>query len=224
VGSIRPLAPLRVFARFSNPRQAANVREERLRAAIYVFASLGKFAEMARANSVKRKANPSVTFLLLKAVSRANSRASNGVVRDGGHRLGHASTVRHGPADVTNDERLAIVQANRCGQPIGSSKVQGPMPTKEEYAANRFQRGVPDMPVKDCEAAIRYYVNVLGFKKDFDDAVLGRDKTMFAGVSRGECALTLNQHEVEGHLRGLMSCNVDDVDLLYRSTCRTTSK
>ncbi len=89
------------------------------------------------------------------------------------------------------------------------------MPSKEDFAANRFQKGVPDMPMKDCEAALRYYIDVLGFKKDFDDAVLGRERVLFAGVSRGECALTLNQHGVNERSRGLMSCNVDDVDLLY---------
>jgi uncharacterized glyoxalase superfamily protein PhnB len=88
------------------------------------------------------------------------------------------------------------------------------MPNPEKYAGNRFQKGVPDMPVKDCEAALRYYIDVLGFKKDFDDAVLGRDRTWFAGVSRGDCALTLNQHGVAARSPGMLSCDVDDVDLL----------
>ncbi len=48
------------------------------------------------------------------------------------------------------------------------------------------------MSVKGCPEAIRYYCDVLGFQKDFDDAVLGRDVTLFAGVSRDEFALTLN--------------------------------
>jgi uncharacterized glyoxalase superfamily protein PhnB len=52
-------------------------------------------------------------------------------------------------------------------------------------------------------------------KKDFDDAVLGRDRTWFAGVSRGDCAVTLNQHGVEARSPGILSCDVDDVDLLY---------
>ncbi len=87
--------------------------------------------------------------------------------------------------------------------------------TKDDHARNRFQKGVPDMPVKNCEAALQYYIDVLGFKKDFDDAVLGRDRRMFVGVSRGECALTLNEHGVEKRSPGLMSCDIDDVDLLY---------
>src|SRR5437764_5703282 len=43
------------------------------------------------------------------------------------------------------------------------------------------------LPVKDCREAIRYYCEVLGFQKDFDDAVLGVPVTLFAGVSRDEC-------------------------------------
>ncbi|HEY4158166.1 MAG TPA: glyoxalase superfamily protein [Polyangiaceae bacterium] len=89
------------------------------------------------------------------------------------------------------------------------------MSNRDEYAANRFQKGVPDFPVKDCPAALRYYLDVLGFRKDFDDAVLGFDHTMFCGVSRGECALTLNEHGHEERSPSGMSCNVDDVDLLH---------
>jgi uncharacterized glyoxalase superfamily protein PhnB len=83
-----------------------------------------------------------------------------------------------------------------------------------EFAANRFKKGVPCIPVKDCDEAIRYYCEVLGFKKDFDDAILGRDKTLFAGVSRGECELTLNQHDGQDYTL-TMGCEVDDVDLLH---------
>lgn len=60
--------------------------------------------------------------------------------------------------------------------------------------ANRFGKGVPCLSVENCDEAIRYYCEVLGFRKDFDDAVLGRDVTLYAGVSRDELALTLNQH------------------------------
>jgi len=69
--------------------------------------------------------------------------------------------------------------------------------------------------VKDCREAIRFYCEVLGFEKDFDDAVLGRDTTLFAGVSRGECAITLNQHDRQDY-RATIGCEVDDVDLLHR--------
>jgi uncharacterized glyoxalase superfamily protein PhnB len=88
------------------------------------------------------------------------------------------------------------------------------MPTDEQFASNAFRKAVPSLPVKDCPAAIRYYCDVLGFKKDFDDAILGVDKTLFAGVSRAECALTLNQHDRQDY-RATVGCDVDDVDLLH---------
>jgi hypothetical protein len=46
-------------------------------------------------------------------------------------------------------------------------------------------------------------------KKDFDDATLGVEKTLFAGVSRGECELTLNQHDRQDY-RLTIGCEVDD--------------
>ena len=88
------------------------------------------------------------------------------------------------------------------------------MSTNEQFNGNRFRRAVPSVPVKDCAAAIRYYCDVLGFKKDFDDAILGVEKTLFAGVSRDECELTLNQHDRQDY-RLTIGCQVDDVDLLH---------
>lgn len=84
----------------------------------------------------------------------------------------------------------------------------------DRFERNRFRKAVPSLPVKDCAEAIRYYCEVLGFRKDFDDAILGREETLFAGVSRGECAITLNQHERQEY-RAIVGCEVDDVDLLH---------
>ncbi len=81
-------------------------------------------------------------------------------------------------------------------------------------SANRFQRAVPSLPVADCAAALRYYCEVLGFEKDYDDAVLGRDVMLFAGVSRDECSLTLNQHDTQDYTLTL-GCAVDDADALF---------
>jgi uncharacterized glyoxalase superfamily protein PhnB len=81
--------------------------------------------------------------------------------------------------------------------------------------SNRFRKAVPSLPVKSCAEAVRYYCEVLGFQKDFDDAVLGRSETLFAGVSRGECAITLNQHDRQ-HYTATIGCEVDDVDRLHR--------
>jgi uncharacterized glyoxalase superfamily protein PhnB len=89
------------------------------------------------------------------------------------------------------------------------------MPTDAKYSNNHFGKGVPDLPVKDCVAALAYYIDVLGFKKDFDDAILGFERTMFAGVSRGDCAVTLDQHVVNDKSPSGFSCHVDDVDLLF---------
>jgi uncharacterized glyoxalase superfamily protein PhnB len=82
------------------------------------------------------------------------------------------------------------------------------------FRANRFRKAVPAVPVRDCSEALRCYCEVLGFKKDFDDSVLRVEKTLFAGVSRGECALTLNQHDRQEY-RLTIGCEVDDVDLLH---------
>jgi uncharacterized glyoxalase superfamily protein PhnB len=70
--------------------------------------------------------------------------------------------------------------------------------------------------VQNCSEALRFYCDVLGFQKDFDDAILGLggEQTLFAGVSRGDCALTLNQHDRQDY-RATLGCDVDDVDLLY---------
>jgi uncharacterized glyoxalase superfamily protein PhnB len=84
-----------------------------------------------------------------------------------------------------------------------------------KHRANRFRKAVPTLPVRDCVKALRYYCDVLGFKKYFDDAILGVERTMFAGVSRNSCALVLDQH-------GRQKCHVginilvDDVDSLWR--------
>jgi uncharacterized glyoxalase superfamily protein PhnB len=68
--------------------------------------------------------------------------------------------------------------------------------------------------VKSCVEAIRYCCDALGFQKDFDDAILGRDVTLFAGVSRGECEIHLNQHDRQEY-RATVGCQVDDVDVLH---------
>jgi len=88
---------------------------------------------------------------------------------------------------------------------------------RKQPEANRFRKAVPSLPVKNCVAAIRFYCDVLGFQKDFDDAVigLGGEQTHFAGVSRGDCAITLSQHDRQDY-RATLGCEVDDVDLLHQ--------
>lgn len=79
---------------------------------------------------------------------------------------------------------------------------------------NSFSKAVPSLPVKNCDDALRYYCEVLGFQKDFDDEILGVDRTLYAGVSRGEFAITLNEHDVQEY-KATIGCEVDDVDSLY---------
>ena len=90
---------------------------------------------------------------------------------------------------------------------------------RRRFRRNHFQKAVPSVPVKDCVEALGFYCDVLGFQKDFDDSVLGVKRTLFAGVSRGDCALTLNPHDRQAY-RLTIGCRVDALDLLceaYRS-------
>ena len=88
----------------------------------------------------------------------------------------------------------------------------------ERFRRNHFQRAVPSIAVGDCVQALGFYCDVLGFQKDFDDSILGVKRTLFAGVSRGECELTLNQHDRQTY-RLTIGCRVDSVDLLYEEYC-----
>ena len=111
------------------------------------------------------------------------------------------------------------LSANPLGGPAEPAEVRDVggsiMSNGERLLANRFRKAVPSLPVKNCAEALRYYCEVLGFKKDFDDAILGVERTLFAGVSRGECQLTLNQHDRQEY-RATVGCEVDDVDLLHQ--------
>ena len=60
--STRPLMRVRPLARFSSPRRASNASDERLGAALHVFAVLVTFTDTTRANSVKSKTSPPVRF------------------------------------------------------------------------------------------------------------------------------------------------------------------
>ncbi len=84
----------------------------------------------------------------------------------------------------------------------------------EDARENRFRRAVPCLPVRDCAEAIRFYCEVLGFEKDYDDAILGRDEVLFACVRRDECEITLNQHDQQAATL-IVGCEVEDCDRLY---------
>jgi len=89
------------------------------------------------------------------------------------------------------------------------------MSKDRKLRTNRFRKAVPSLPVRDCVRALRYYCDVLGFKKYFDDAILGVERTMFAGVSRNTCSLVLDQHDRQKCRVGI-NVRVDDVDSLWR--------
>src|SRR3954470_14179717 len=89
------------------------------------------------------------------------------------------------------------------------------MSDKQKLRPNRFRKAIPSLPVRDCVKAVRYYCEVLGFKKYFDDAILGVERTMFAGVSRNSCSLVLDQHD-RRKVRVGINVRVDDVDSLWK--------
>ena len=88
------------------------------------------------------------------------------------------------------------------------------MADSDDHKTNRFRRAVPALPVRNCGEALRYYCDVLGFKKDFDDEVLGVDRTLYAGVSRDEFEIRLNEHDTQEY-KATIGCEVDDVNNLY---------
>ena len=51
------------------------------------------------------------------------------------------------------------------------------MSDEGRFRLNCFQKAVPSVPVKDCVDALRFYCDVLGFQKDYDDSVLGVKRT-----------------------------------------------
>ena len=76
---------------------------------------------------------------------------------------------------------------------------------------------VPDLPTKSTPEAVRYYAEVLGFEKVFDDRIVGFDHIMYACMGRGDFRVTLDEHrasEVDKSVQ--LYCYVDDVDALYR--------
>jgi len=75
---------------------------------------------------------------------------------------------------------------------------------------NSFERLVPILNVKNVPASIEYYVNVLGFKKDWE----WEDPATFASVSRDGAGLFLCQG-AQGQSGTWMSIFVDNVDALY---------
>jgi uncharacterized glyoxalase superfamily protein PhnB/CDGSH-type Zn-finger protein len=91
------------------------------------------------------------------------------------------------------------------------------LPVHDEHSRDVvLGAAVPDLPVADCPAAIRYYCDVLGFEKVYDDAELGFERTLYACVRRGALTLTLDWHRSDEIAQKVhLVATVDDVDALY---------
>lgn len=93
---------------------------------------------------------------------------------------------------------------------------RGEAANDEHTADCEFGIGVPDLPVKDAPVAVRYYSEVLGFEKIYDDAVTGFDHVMYACMGRGTFHLTLDEHRAEEAGASIqVTCNVSEVDALH---------
>lgn len=79
-----------------------------------------------------------------------------------------------------------------------------------ESGVNRFERAVPILNVKNVAAAIGYYVDKLGFRKNWDWG----DPPTFASVGRDEVEIFLSQ-ERAGAPGMSLSIFVQDVDALH---------
>lgn len=82
-----------------------------------------------------------------------------------------------------------------------------------------FPAAVPEIPVKDIQAAAAYYQNHFGFTLDWLATDLG-----LAGISKGQCRLFLADADFRQHygnagpvLTWLNLDSNDEVDALYRS-------
>jgi catechol 2,3-dioxygenase-like lactoylglutathione lyase family enzyme len=85
-----------------------------------------------------------------------------------------------------------------------------------ERSANRFEKAVPILAVRNMAASIGYYVDKLGFEKKWEWG----DPVDFACVGREQVDLFLS-FEPQGGPRAWMSIFVQDVDALYETYKKT---
>ena len=74
----------------------------------------------------------------------------------------------------------------------------------------KFESLTPILNVKDIRESVHYYVNILGFKQDWDWG----DPPTFASVSRDDVCIFFCQG-AQGQSGTWMSIFVEDVDALY---------
>ena len=89
-----------------------------------------------------------------------------------------------------------------------------------------FPAPVPEIPVKDLNAAVAYYQNHLGFNSDWRDEELG-----LAGISQGNCRIFLANESFRRHygnvgptLTWLNLNSQAEVDELYRMWSASDAK
>jgi len=78
-----------------------------------------------------------------------------------------------------------------------------------------FEGSQPILRVSDLEASVRYYVDVLGFRIGFHEAI--------ASVSRGGCALFLVEGD-QGNPGSWVWVGVSDVDLVHAEYLRSGAR
>ena len=91
---------------------------------------------------------------------------------------------------------------------------------------SEFPPPVPELPVKDIDAAVAYYQTKLGFTLDWGDDELG-----LAGISKGNCRMFLateKYRQARGNVGPALTwLNVDskeEVDELYRVWSASNAK
>ena len=78
-----------------------------------------------------------------------------------------------------------------------------------------LEKAIPNLPVKNVPESIKHYCEVLGFKLDWDDAVVGTPEVMYACISRDDFKLCLTAHSGPGAPAEIW-CYVDDIKALYK--------
>ena len=78
-----------------------------------------------------------------------------------------------------------------------------------------FRRAIPNLPVKDAKASIEFFTEKLGFHMDWDDAVVGTPKVMYACLSRGDFQICVDEHAAQKAGSASIWGYVSDVRSLY---------
>ena len=73
---------------------------------------------------------------------------------------------------------------------------------------------VPVLRVRDADAAARFYVDHLGFARDWEHR-FAPELPLYLQVVRGDCTLHLSEHEGDGTPHAAVWIPVDDVHALH---------